>query len=336
MNMWRNPPPVVILSGGDEALRIRELRKAVQTADQTDREVQYVKGEEHEEIESFLSTTGILFEEKLLVVVNDPAKAPVEPIVKHHHRGDNMMVFVLHEEGDIKKKSNLGKIVEKLPERFVARFELPKPWEAHDRAVSFCVKEAKSHGIQLAENWAGAMVRNIGTNSGVLAFEVEKLAIYLGALGTTKVQSEHLSATLAAFTELGPKPIVDALERRDLAAAARALTNMRRTHAGQLAGAAAQACGFLGHNVRLWLHVAALVGEGLGLDEISEQTGLKSFRLRKNLLPVARRWGEGRLTSLLKSLATVERSVRSGHVNPWVEFECAIFRALEVDSAAVA
>lgn len=335
MSQWKNPPPVVILSGNDEALRIRELKEAITAAEQTGRKVQYIRGEEHEQLENLFSSTGVFFKDRLLVIVENPSEAPVDAVVRHYEEDDNDVVLLLHMDGPVKAKSNLGKIAKKIPDRLVARFDLPKPWDAEDKGINFCIREAARYKLKLPAALAAAMVRNIGGNSGMLAFEVQKLALYVQARGITEVKPEHLSATMAAFSELGPRPVLEALERRDLKAVSRALTNMRRTYAGQLASAAAQASGFLAPSVRMWLHVAALAGEGLGPDEISEHLSLNSFRVRKNLLPVARRWGEGRLVTLLKSLAAVDRAVRSGHVNPWVEFECALFRTFDHDRLAV-
>jgi DNA polymerase III delta subunit len=335
MSKWKKPPPVVILSGAAESLRIRELKEAVSMADEMGRTIEYFQGTDRDELENTLSSSGVFVSSEMLLIVEKPEKVDVDVVMNHHNDADEGVTVILHQEGAIPPKSNLQKIAKQLPTRFVARFELPKPWEMEDHAVDFCVSEAKSRGIVLESSLAHAMVQNIGTDLGVLAFEVHKLALLLSTGESKEVKGAHVSATVGAFTELGPKPIVEALERRDLSATSRALANMRRTHAGNVAGAAARACAFLTRAATTWLHVAALANQGLDPDQISQRANVKSFRLRKNLLPVARRWGEEKLVALLKSLARVERSVRSGHVSPWVELECALFRALEDRKAVV-
>jgi DNA polymerase III delta subunit len=329
MSQWRNPPPVVILSGDHDYLRQREVREAVNVADRCGRSVEYLKGTDRGEISRLLSSTGMFFEEEVLVVVDDPENIDADLVIKHHESGDNDTVLVLHQKGAIKAKTNLAKVVKALPDRFVAKFEKPKPWEAAEHAANYCSNEARKLGIRLDVPLAMAIVQHAGSDLGVLSFEARKLAFLLGSTGEKEVKGSHVKKTIASFSELGPKPVVEALEKRDLAATSNALINMRRTHAGNVGGATLLACAWIGRSATTWLQVSALLQEGYKLGEISSRTGLHEFVLRKTHLPVSRRWGKGRLTSLVKSIAKVERAVRSGHVSPWIELECALFRSLE-------
>ena len=329
MSHWKEPPPVVVLSGTHSYLRMRELREAVAMADVQGRTVEYVQGDDHEEISRILSSTGVFFKEDVLVVVENPEKTDAAMVLQHHESEDNAVVLLLHQDGAVKAKSPLGKIAKALPPNFVAKFEKPKPWEEDEHATKFCVTEARRMKLTLEDRLAGAIVQNVGADLGMLAFEIQKLGWLLAAEGESVVTPLHVKHTIAAFGELGPRPVVEAMERRDLSGVARALANMRRTHAGNLGGATLRACGFLGSSARNWLHVAALLATGASQERIAERINLHPFVVRKTLVPVAKRWGQGRLTSLIKSIALVERSVRSGHVSPWIEFECALFRSLD-------
>lgn len=329
MSQWRNPPPVVVLSGEHDYLRQREVREAVSIADVVGRSVEFLKGSDRDEISRTLSSTGVFFQEEALIVVDEPDDIDAEMVLRHHESGDNSTVLLLHKKGAIKAKTNLSTVAKGLPNRLVAKFEKPKPWEELEHAAYFCVNEARKYKVRLDEPLAMALVQNSSNDLGVLSFEIMKLAYLLGSQGESEITAEHIKKTLASFSELGPKPVVEALERRDLVRTSRALSNMRRTHAGALGGATLLACAWIGRSATSWLHVAALLDEGYKPGEISSRTGLHEFVLRKTHLPVARRWGKGRLTSLVKSIAGVERSVKSGHLNPWVELECALFRSLE-------
>jgi len=331
MSKWRRPPPVVVLSGSHDYLRQREVREAITVADLSGRSVEYVKGTDRDEISRTISSTGVFFQEEALMVVTEPDEIDAEMVLRHHESGDNSTVLLLVQKGPVKPKTNLSIVCKQLPDRFVAKFEKPKPWEEAEHAARFCVNEARQLKIRLDEPLAMALVQNSSMDLGVLAFEVRKLAYLLGSHGETEVTAQHIKQTIASFSELGPKPVVEGLEKRDVARTSRALANMRRTHAGHLGGTTMLACAWIGRSAASWLHVSALHEEGYKPDEISSRTGLHEFLLRKTFLPVARRWGKGRLTSLLKSIAGVERSVKSGHINPWVELECAIFRSLEGD-----
>lgn len=324
MSQWKNPPPVVILSGDEEYLRVRELREAVSVADEMGRSVEYVNGDDREELSRVLSSSGVFFQDEILVVIENPENVDADLILRHHESGGGDVVILLCQKGAIKKKSKLAKVAGALPKQFVARFEKPKPWDEAERAIQFCVTEARKRGVGLKDSLAGAIVKNVGLDLGILTFEIDKLARFTKVEGYSEVAVIHVKQTIGAFSELGPKPVVEALERFDAKNTANALANMRRTHAGNLGGATLRACAFVSKSATKWLHIAALLDEGAGQDEISSRTGLHPFVLRKTLLPVAKRWGQGRLVTLLKSLARVERSVRRGHLNPWVQLECAV------------
>lgn len=329
MSQWKNPPPVVVLSGEHEYLRLREVKEAIRVGEANGRSIEFLQGTDREELTRILSSTGVFFQEEVLVIVEEPEKIDADLVIRHHESEDTATVLVLHQVGPVKPKTNLMKVVKELPARFVADFEKPKPWEEVDHAAQFCVAEARKHKLKLDQPLATAIVQNIGASLGILAFEIQKLAMLMAARGETTITPQHVKSTIASFSELGPKPILQALERRDPKATARALANMRRTHAGNLGAATMLACAWIGRSLSKWLHVAALNEEGYSLGEISARVSTHEFVIRKTLLPVARRWGQGRLTSLLKAIAGVERSVRSGHVHPWIVLECALFRSFE-------
>jgi DNA polymerase III delta subunit len=328
MSQWRRPPPVVILSGNEEFLRVRELREAVSVADVNGRSVEYVTGADSEEISRIISSNGVFFQEDVLIVVEDPETIDPKVVLHHHEHGDGSVCILLYAEGAIKAKSNLAKVAAELPPKLVARFEKPKPWEEVEAARSFCVAEAARKNMIMPHPIAGALVQNAGTDLGVLSFEIMKLELLLQPRGGGEISVNDLRSVIAAFTELGPKPVIEALETRDTRAAGVALANMRRTHAGDLTGATMQLCAFTGHAATSWLHVASLLKTGSSPEEISSRVGQHVFVLRKTSIPAAKRWGEGRLISLLKSVARVQRAVKGGHIHPWVELEAALFRAL--------
>jgi DNA polymerase III delta subunit len=333
MSRWSNPPPVVVLSGTDDYLRSRELRAAVSAADEAGRGVEYLQGGNNDDLRRVLSSTGVLFREEVLVVVDAPEEVDAALVLEHHATENNTTVIVLHHEGAIKAKSNLAQIADALPSRFVARFEKPKPWEEIEYAARFCVSEASTKGVRLSLDLAERVVRTVGTDLGILAFEIDKVARLMRAEGGDDVTMAHMKRTIGAFSEMGPKPIVEALERRDIREVGSALASMRRTHAGQLSGGTLRACAFIGTAARSWLHVASLLEEGLSQDEISDRIKLAPFVVRKTSIPTARRWGKGDLISLLKSIAAVERGVRNGHANSWVALECALFRSLRTTTS---
>lgn len=327
MSMWETPPPVVVLSGDETFFLVRELRTAISGADAAGRSVEYLEGSSRNEIAAVLASTGVFFQHEVLLIVEQPEPVDAQLVLAHHEHGSNDVCILLYQEGKIKAGSGLAKVADGLPRHLVARFDKPKPWEEGERAAEFCMKEASRRGIRFAEPLARGIVQFVGTDLGMLTFEVEKVALLLAVEGRREATANDVKDVLGAFTDIGPQPVVDALERRDLLATSKALVNVRRTHAGNLGAATMRTCGLVSKAVRTWLHVAALDAEGANLEEVAAQVKKHPFLVRKTLLPTAKRWGRGGLTSLLKSLAQVERSVKSGHLSPWVELECALLDA---------
>jgi DNA polymerase III delta subunit len=327
MSHWKNPPPVVVLSGTDSFLRTRELKEAVSVADQTGRQVEYVSASDEETLVSLVSGAGVLFKQKYLVVVQDPLSIAHDLVLRHFNRKSNRVSLVLHHEGTLPKKAcGLSKVVSALPKNFVARFDSPKPWERENIAVEFVLREAKKVGVEISSEIASGMLSRSDSDLGVLSYEIQKLAWMLDSekRESRKVSAEDVRGILASFSESGPLPIVESLEMRDGPGVARALYNMRRSHIGQLNSATLRACGYVTGAITNWLHVAALKEQGSSADEISQRVGIHSFVVKKTLIPASQRWGKETLVSLLKSLAAVERGAKSGAVNSWSAFEQAI------------
>ena len=327
---WTNPPPLTVLSGAQEFLRLRELKKAVGAADKKGRDVHYLEGAEREALNGILSSSGFLFKQTLgLVVLENPDKADLEVLGGHQERGDNTTSLVLHYQGKLKATSVFGKWVKKLPSEVVAEVGVPKPWEADEHAAQFLVREAKSRKLKLDHRLAMGIVQNAGTEYGILSFELDKIARLISARGDgSEITSEHVKSVIARFSELGAMPISQALGKKSLKGVSRALTNMRRTHAGHAAGATLKVCALLSHSASTWLHAASLLAQGASVEEISERMKIHAYVVRKNILPVAKLWSESSLVELLNSISAIERGVKSGHAHPWAQLECMIFRAV--------
>lgn len=330
MSKWEKPPPVVVLSGTEGYLRDRELHEAIVVAEESGRQVEVLEGTDRAGLRAALATTGILFKERSLVVVRNAASVDVELVLEHHAGGDGTVALLLHNEAGIREKSNLNRIVQELPSRLVARFERPKPWEEFQYAKAFAVKEAARRKLKIEPTILDALVRQVGTDLGVLSFELDKLEWLLGAEGEEReVSVDHLRGVVGVQGDMGPRPVVEALESRNVRSLAAAMTNVRRAHGNQISSATMRVLAFVRSAATVWLHVANLLRNSVPMGEIASRAGVHPFVARKVHVPVARRWGEYALLRLLVDLARIERGVRSGQVTPWVALECALFRALE-------
>lgn len=330
-----NPPPVVVLSGGEGLLRKRQLQKAISASNSSGRVVEYATGKDTDKISEVISSsTGMFFTTKYLLVVDDPEKVDPDLILEHHERGDNSTAIVLNMDGDIKVRSPLGKIVKKLPSKWVDPFKypLPKPWKKMEVATQFAFNEATRCGVKISQQLVVAMVDAVGTDLGVLAFEIEKAALLAQSQGTDIITPEMLRQTLAPYAETDVLSVVDAVGMRNPKLLGKSLSQVRRTTGGAKSGIVMRVIGLLMVNVVKWLHVKCLVDQGKKPSQISTQTGLSDYILTKKIFPVIRKWDQSSLIELLESLTGVERGIRSGWIDPWTVFEAKLFAAISGSS----
>jgi DNA polymerase III delta subunit len=327
VSKWTNPPPVTVIAGTQDFYRRRELQAAADAADRNGRRVERLMGSDRDGLSRLLSATGVFFSEKVLVIVHKPDGCDPEMVLSHGLQKDNDVAVLLHYEGDlekVRKKSTVAQVVGKIDKRFTANFLAPKPWEAQEFAEKFVRKEARGLKLTIEPTLVSNLVTIVGSDLGVLSYELRKaLALCKGA-GTMEVTGPMLRSSVAAIMEAGAQPVVEYLGQRQVARLARALTAMRRTHASD---PTMKGIAFVGRNVLQWVQAASLISAGISPEEISREMEVNPWIFRNKISPIAKKWGEKNLADLLSDLADIERGIKSGHINPWVEFESALIRA---------
>jgi DNA polymerase III delta subunit len=319
-------PPVVIVSGQEVYLRRRQIRKAVVAANNDGWRVEYLRGEDRAQLSRVLASGSVLFKGRTLAVITNPDKLDPKTIIKHGERKKAKVTLVLHCEGDVKKRGNLAKIVEGIPKKHHIVFKSPAQYKRDDFCIGHLVKDAREvYGLRLQEKTAKALVNAAGTNLGILAFELQKAAMFAKADGAEELTPGHLSKTLSRLTEAGAIPVVDALAARDEARLVRSMSSVRKTHTGD---PTLKVCALLSRNVIQWLHAVCLVSQNAGEQEIAQRIGLHPWICKTKVVPPAKNWGLGNLKGLLTALAKIERAVKSGHVAPWVELETTLIQAI--------
>jgi len=328
MSMWKKPPPVCMLSGAEDYLVRNEIAKAIQGAEATGRIVERISGTDKEGLVDLMSTTGVLFDEKYLVIVDDPEKMDVQVVQDHYERGDSSLALVIHVDGEIKAKSAPGKIAKFLPQNLVAKFSSPKPWERDAWAAKYVLDWVRDKGFSIDISIANGIVTTAGTDLGILSFEVEKIALLAESEGVKEVTPDLVRRTLTSFSEASVLPVVDALGEKQLNRLSSALYRVRQTTGGPKSGAVLKTMALVNFNVVKWLEVKALLDQGENPSGVAIQTGLNEYVLKKNILPVVRKWDQGSLVSLLSGLSRIERGIRSGWVDSWSVFEATLFEAV--------
>lgn len=328
---WRNPPPVMLLSGSEEFLRLREYRKALLAAGVTKRRIDFVDGEDKKGLADALFG-GFLFDDsKILVVVTNPTKADLSVIESHQEEVTSPISLLLHHEGKLPVSTLLAK--SSIPKTARIAFDKPdKPHKVVDAAIRFIVQEAKSRGMKINTDLAESLIKRVGSDYGILHFEILKAATLAAALGVEAIEVSHLKATMVQTGEADIAPLVDALGAARLSQVLREMDNLKRNFTGPEGQRTLAVCGWIGKAAIRWLHVEVLASQGSGEDEIASRVGIHPYIYKRFLLPVSTRWGRRYLIRLIKRVSKVEMAVSTGHLSPWVELETglvALCRAVE-------
>ena len=156
---------------------------------------------------------SVLFSQTTLVVVENPEKVSLEVIWDHHEEGDEETCLVLHHQGKIRGNTKFGKLIKKLPKGRHLEFLEVAGHKAKDAALQFCMAESKRLGHPMNSTLAGVLVNAIGTDFGVLAFEILKAATYTDALGEDgPIESRHVRLTVSS--KFAPKGLTDRCDCR--------------------------------------------------------------------------------------------------------------------------
>jgi DNA polymerase III delta subunit len=265
---------------------------------------------------------------KRLCIVSDPDKLDVDVVRKHRESKSKDLCLLLVFEKDFTLKSAMGKLCEgaDIPKRHRLTYKAPAKYKANEFAADFVKEEAKAMGYSIGMPLAESLVTKVGTDYGVLHFELVKVAAYVRSRGEIKpeILPKHLKATMSLTGEAAVQPLVDAVSVASVKNTLRALDNL---WANSKSDPTLLVCAWLGNQAVKWLHTSALMTNGADKAEAASRVGVHPYVFDRFVLPVARRWTGPHLKILIKNLSTVERAVRSGHVSPWVELQAGLVRS---------
>jgi DNA polymerase III delta subunit len=316
-------PPLLIISGSEGFLRRRFLQDVVKEALAADRVIDYIDAGRAGSLESLLST-GEMFASPTLVLVRNPEKVNLDVVKAHNGAGDNTYLLVFHIEGNPDGRTKFGKFVKSLDKQHRS-FPSPPSWKADEIAVEFCVEEAKRRNKGMSMKTSQALVSVVGSDLGILFYEILKAATYAESQGSTEIDFAHVKGTFASLSQAEVFPVVRALGELNLE---RVLRNLKRVKDTSRTDPTMKVCRVVGASVLRWLAAITLHEQGYSDDEAASMMGQKSkwFYQTKILAP-AQAWGQKNLMRLVHAIALSERALLSGQVDPWTGLETRIVRA---------
>ncbi len=160
-------------------------------------------------------------------------------------------------------------------------------------APDWVARLAREQGSEITPAAVQELIDRVGSDLGVLAGEIAKLALHAG-LGV-RIQPVHVAAVVASVRTHAVEELSDRIARRDLAGAARALRHLLTGGEPPL-----RVVAFLAANLRRALQVAELAEAGLRGEDIAGRLGMPPWLVSRNL-------GRGRATDLARALLTLRR-----------------------------
>ena len=319
---WKNPPTAVVIAGNQHFLREREIRKAILGAAAQKRSI--IWADNDADVVDAL-TMAATFGDTVLVIV--PAKkvdaATVKDLIEEPLP---QSCLLLTHDGPLSDKGL--EAVEEVSGAFQLQMLVPaKRKDRKSFALKFVKKEAddllgakKTLDPRLAE----ALVRAVGTDVGILAHELVKMAALARARGSTTIKPEYVKSLVRASTDTDLDPLRAALRARNGAKVALEMDRIRRNSAKDPLMLILRSKGGVADLSLKWLRTAHLLRKGADASEIAARMGTAAWIVERDLIPAAKRWGVTRLRRLVEDIAHADLGVMLGAPSPMVSCEAAL------------
>ena len=243
-------------------------------------------------------------------------------------------IVLIEDSGFFKeKKEKLAAYLPELPDYLTVIFsereadkrgKLYKAAAAYDGAVEFktpdekditnwVLSELKRNGKKIKRPALEAFLSGCGTDLGFISCELEKLISY-------SADTEEI--TLEAVSEICSPQIENRIFEMisDMAAGRRKNALEKYNELLLLKEAPVKMMALMERQFRQLLAIRELSARGQGEKLISEALGLHPYAVKKNL-PLARKYTEKEITSILEEMACFDEDVKSGRLNDRIAVE---------------
>jgi len=319
---WKNPPAIAVIGGTQDYLRRREIANAIRVSASNGADISYVSSKG--EISSIIAQCAVFSTPHLIIASPDL----ITESLRDSHNSSPPCILV-HIQGKLNPKKHPW-LDEMLSSHIMEHVKPTNRKGEQKLAIKFAQAEARlqmgAKRKAIDPRLAEALVSAVGSDLGVVAFEISKAAALARRMGKEEIGIAQIQKTIrpGSFTDLGP--LREALKVRDSAEVASSLVRIRKAASGDPVMLLLRARGGPGDLSLSWLQVATLLSRGKSEEEISGRLGMPKWIVR-DLIPTARSWGVSRLRKLVADLAHVERSMLSGAPAPWVSCEAALLQA---------
>ena len=318
----KGPPPAMMLSGDNRFLRRRGVQHLVNQAYKAGYEVTFALSDG--EVIDTISMGSTFGQPTLIVVGSDDVSAEtVEALTNDKPSRVGLLIEVT---GPVDGK--MTPVAALVHGAHHTAFNLPT---AKKDLLAFAVRFTAHESDRLirkkgsiSKKLAAAVVRSVGTDIGMLAYEAAKFTALVRSRGEDEVTVADLRATIRGSAAADMQPVRTALAAANGPAMSAALHKVRQKSVSDPTMLMLRARGGPADLAYQWLRASLLLKRGAGASGIASSLGSPEWAITRDVIPAAKRWGCRNLTSLVKGLAHVDKGVQSGIPAPWVACEAAL------------
>ena len=320
--------PLMIVTGDNAFLCRRLVRSTMKKAEQEGGLL--IEQVEPQSLADSLSGLGSMFGAPSLIYCNCPAntKIDVSLLEKQLAAGIQEPRLLLWLEGKLDERTALAKYLKKLPSKVLVSYMLSVEYKREAESLSFLLDEATKQGYQIATDLCKAVIERVGTDYGILSFELQKMTLLADSEGTKKITPPLVSRSLAPLGDVAAEHLLEALLSRNPKRVQKVLARIRKMTPNS-GGAVKEYVGKLQGRVALSLQAANLHARSVDSAMAATQLGQNTWYYENKVLEPVKKLGEKYLTELLLHFAKSDRLVMLGGIDPWLYFESGIFRILQ-------
>jgi DNA polymerase III delta subunit len=319
---WKNPPPVVAMGGTETYLRDRQIRNAILVTARSGRAI--VHAETDSDVVDALTMAGTFGEAALILI---PIKAVQLQTVQEHLENPAPKTCILVIVDGAMDEAKFPVLKEIHGAYQIAHARPSKKKELLEQAIRFAVIEAGSllkNKKALDKKLATALVKGVGSDLGIVAHELSKMAALARSEGVDEISLAHVKSLIKPSSDIDMGPLREALKNRDGRRVSASLDRLRRNAPEEPVMLLLRARGGPADLVLTWFRAAILLERGAGEDEIAARLSVPPWAAKRDIVPAARRWGVEPLRELITNLANADRGVLRGAPSPWVSIETAL------------
>ena len=316
---WINPPPIVIIGGTEEYLVHREIQQAIYTAESSGLRTE--KADSDSDAIDLLTSAGT-FGDPCLIHINikDLDIETAKDLLGNPIDRTGLLVEC---RGSLEKKKY--PIIDLVHGAYIREHQQPTRKKDREKlAVRFLMHECSrllGKKSVLNDKLASAIVKVVGVELGLLAFESVKFCSYAKYNGKEIIDKQVVMPLLKHSDDLDLDSLRTALKNRDETKLATSLYRIRKKSSSDPTMLLLRGRGGPADLAYTWLLVKKLQASGKSLKEISSRTGISDWILKSDTFPTLKRWPEQKIKKLLFGLAECERSIFQGSPSPWTYCE---------------